>query len=84
MEEQGRAAQFAQDSLEVAWGIHEKPWLAQQCGATGIDDEAAFDRMVEALRSSGEPPKQEPNSAETNKNGQTKVTDAQASKRTTG
>jgi hypothetical protein len=84
VEEEGRAAQFAQDALEVAWGIREDEWLAQQCGATGIVDPTAFNQMVDALRESAQPPKQEPNSPETNKNGQTKVTDAQASKRTTG
>jgi hypothetical protein len=83
-EERGRAAQFQQDALEVAFGLREDEWLPQQCGATsGIVNHQAFDRMIEAVRASYAP-KQDSGNPETNKNSNTKVTDEQATNRTTG
>lgn len=82
-EEQARQAKYQNDLTEVIAGIRPPEWLAQQCGADDAYDLNALTEYVERQRSNPQENK-EFGSAETNKNGQTKYTDQQASNKTTG
>ena len=83
-EEQARQAKYQNDLAEVVAGIRDPEWLAQQCGANEVYDMDALTEYIQQQRSRPEEVNKGLGSEETNKNGQTKYTDAKASSNTNG